>query len=105
MLFVVVVVVVAVVLLQFCAASGAGKLVGLFPGGFGAGEVLGGGLFGGEVVVVSWGFWGRVGGLLGRRTGEGGGGGELGDEAEEVVVVLSMWALTGAAIEEEGRRL
>ena len=101
MLFVlVVVVVVAVVLLQFCAASGAGKLVGLFPGGFGAGEVLGG-----EVVVVSWGFWGRVGGLLGRRTGEGGGGGELGDEAEEVVVVLSMWALTGAAIEEEGRRL
>jgi hypothetical protein len=41
--------------------------------------------------------------FLGRRT-QGGGG--LGDEAEEVEVVLSMWAVTGAAIEEEeGRRL
>ena len=74
--------------LQFCGASGAGKLVGLF--------------------LSRW-VWCRwVGCLvvvvfLGRRT-QGGGG--LGDEAEEVEVVLSMWAVTGAAIEEEeGRRL
>jgi hypothetical protein len=69
--------------LQFCGASGAGKLVGLFVSRW----------VGCLVVVV----------FLGRRT-QGGGG--LGDEAEEVEVVLSMWAVTGAAIEEEeGRRL